>query len=408
MDAALAAGSLRKDVRVVGLISSAHFFSHFYQLVLPPLFPLLKEEFGVSYAALGALTGLFFIASGCAQAPAGFLVDRFGARAVLLSGLALLSGCIALGGFAQTYWILIPIALAAGLGNSVFHPSDYAILNASIYPTRLGRAFGVHGIMGSIGWAAAPPTVIALAALLGWRSALVAVGVAGLAMTAFLATQRDAMADHRRPTGAGRPASRLTDDLRLFVAPPIVLIFAFFVLSSMALIGVQNFVPPALMEVQHLPLGLATSSLTAFLLATAVGTLFGGYLADHTRRRDVVLASGLLLSGVFLLAVAIDDLPAGLIMAALVASGIALGSVGPSRDMVIREAAAIGSAGKVYGFVYSGLDLGAAVAPPLFGWLMDSGAPRLIFVAVAAMMVLSIATVTQLRRAPPAAAAVPE
>src|SRR5258708_6359064 len=305
MDAALAAGSLRKDVRVVGLISSAHFFSHFYQLVLPPLFPLLKEEFGVSYAALGALTGLFFIASGCAQAPAGFLVDRFGARAVLLSGLALLSGCIALGGFAQTYWILIPIALAAGLGNSVFHPSDYAILNASIYPTRLGRAFGVHGIMGSIGWAAAPPTVIALAALLGWRSALVAVGVAGLAMTAFLATQRDAMADHRRPTGAGRPASRLTDDLRLFVAPPIVLIFAFFVLSSMALIGVQNFVPPALMEVQHLPLGLATSSLTAFLLATAVGTLFGGYLADHTSRRDVVRESGVRVSGVVLLPVAI-------------------------------------------------------------------------------------------------------
>src|SRR5258708_15679864 len=127
MDAALAAGSLRKDVRVVGLISRAHFFSHFYQLVLPPLFPLLKEEFGVSYAALGALTGLFFIASGCAQAPAGFLVDRFGARAVLLSGLALLSGCIALGGVAQTYLILFPVPPARRLGNLAVYPPPHPL-----------------------------------------------------------------------------------------------------------------------------------------------------------------------------------------------------------------------------------------------------------------------------------------
>lgn len=408
MDVGLAATTFRRDVRVVSLISCAHFFSHFYQLVLPPLFPLLKEEFGVSYTALGIVTTLFFVASGCAQAAAGFLVDRFGARAVLLGGLTVLSASIIAAGFAHDYWVLLPVAAAAGLGNSVFHPADYAILNASVYPTRLGRAFGVHGIMGSIGWAAAPPAVIMLAASVGWRSALVALGVAGLAMVVFLAFQADAMIDHRRPAAAGQERPRLADDLRVLLVAPIILIFAFFVLSSMALIGVQNFVQPALMALQHISLSAATGSLTAFLLAMAAGTLIGGYLADHTQRRDVVLAGGLVVSGLCLVGIAVENLPIVIVEAALVVAGIALGSVGPSRDMVIRQAAAIGSAGKVYGFVYSGLDLGAAVGPPIFGALIDHGAPRLIFAAIALLLLLSIATVTGLPRRPVAPAPVAE
>ena len=403
MEAALPAAALRRDLRVMSLIGGAHFFSHFYQLVLPPLFPLLKEEFGVSYAALGVVSGFLFIASGLAQAPAGFLVDRFGARAVLLGGLGLCSGAIALTGLAQSYWVLLPIAVAAGLGNAVFHPADYAILNASIHPTRVGRAFGVHGITGNIGWAAAPPAAVLLAALFGWHAAMMLLGGAGLVMTLFLATQGDAIVDHRKPA-AHLPPTRLIDDIKLFLALPILLIFAFFLLSSMALIGVQNFAPPALMALQQVPLSFATGALTAFLLAAAGGTFVGGFLADHTRWRDLVLAMGLLLSGLFFLVLVVGELPNALIMAAFVASGAALGSVGPSRDMVIREATPVGSAGKVYGFVYSGLDLGAAVTPPIFGWLMDRGEPRLIFVGVAALSVLSIATVTQLRRAVPAAA----
>jgi len=407
MEAVLPAAALRRDLRVMSLIGGAHFFSHFYQLVLPPLFPLLKEEFGVSYAALGVVSAVLFIASGLAQAPAGFLVDRFGARAVLLGGLGLCSGAIALTGAAHSYWVLLPIAVAAGLGNAVFHPADYAILNASIHPTRVGRAFGVHGITGNIGWAAAPPAAVMLAAVFGWHAAVTMLGAAGLAMTLFLASQRGAIVDHRKPA-AHLPPTRLVDDMKLFLAAPILLIFAFFVLSSMALIGVQNFSPPALMALQGVPLSFATGALTAFLLAAAGGTFVGGFLADHTRRRDLVLAMGLLLSGLFFLVLVIGQLPSVVIMAAFIASGAALGSVGPSRDMVIREATPIGSAGKVYGFVYSGLDLGAAVTPPLFGWLMDRGEPRLIFVGVAVLSVLSIATVTRLRRAAPATPLVAE
>ena len=399
MDAAAVAGTgVRRDLRVMSLIGGAHFFSHFYQLVLPPLFPLLKEEFGVSYAALGVVSALLFVASGAAQAPAGFLVDRLGARKVLLGGLGLCSGAIALMAVAQSYWMLLPLAVASGLGNAVFHPADYAILNASIHPTRVGRAFGLHGITGNVGWAAAPPAAVMLTTLFGWHVALLLLGAAGLAMTVYLASQAEVMTDHRKAT-ADLPPTRLVDDVRLFVARPILMIFAFFVLSSMALVGVQNFVPPALMSLDGVPLSFAAGALTAFLLAAAGGTFIGGFVADRTRRRDLVLALGLLFSGVFFLVLVIGQLPAVLIMAALVASGAALGSVGPSRDMVIREATPVGSAGKVYGFVYSGLDLGAAVTPPIFGWLMDRGEPRLIFIGVALLMVASIATVTQLRRA---------
>jgi predicted MFS family arabinose efflux permease len=216
------------------------------------------------------------------------------------------------------------------------------------------------------------------------------------------------MTDHRRPAATGEERPRLADDLRVLLAAPILLIFAFFVLSSMALIGVQSFSQPALMAIQHISLNAATGSLTAFLLAMAVGTLAGGYLADHTHRRDLVLAGGLLLSGVCLLGIAIENLPLVLVESGLVVSGVALGSVGPSRDMVIRQAAAIGSAGKVYGFVYSGLDLGAAVGPPIFGALLDHGAPRLIFAAIAILLMLSIATVMPLRRGQVAAAPVAE
>jgi MFS family permease len=188
-------GSLRRDVRIIGLIGSAHFVSHFFQLALPPLFPLLRESFGVSYVELGLLMSLFFAASGLGQTGAGFLVDHLGARRVLLGGMALLSGATAVAGVVPAFWLLLPVAVFLGLGNSVFHPADYSIFNSAVSPERLGRAYGVHGIFGTLGWVAAPTVVVGLAHAFNWRVSLITVGAAGLAATLALSTQRRTLDD---------------------------------------------------------------------------------------------------------------------------------------------------------------------------------------------------------------------
>ena len=176
-----APSSLRRDVHVIGLIAVAHFFSHFFQLTLPPLFPLLKTVFGVPYVALGLAMSVFYGASGIGQTLSGFLVDRIGAARVLLGGMALFASSVALAGLVPSYWMLLPVALLAGLGNSVFHPADYSILNASVDPRRIGRGYSVHSISGNLGWAVAPTVVVGLTASSGWRAALVTVGARPIA-----------------------------------------------------------------------------------------------------------------------------------------------------------------------------------------------------------------------------------
>ncbi|HEX6081037.1 MAG TPA: MFS transporter, partial [Methylomirabilota bacterium] len=283
MSDSTARSSLRSDVRVIGLIGVAHFFSHFFQLVLPPLFPLLKTVFGVPYVALGLTVSVFYGASGIGQTLSGFLVDRIGALRVLLGGMALFAASIALAGLVPTYWLLLPVALLAGLGNSVFHPADYSILNASVDARRIGRGYSVHSVSGNLGWAVAPTVVFALTAHFGWRVALVTVGGLGLVMAGVLATQAHLFASAR---GAGR--SRGATDLRMLLSGPIMAAFAYFALIAMAVIGVQTFGVSGLIRVYETPMAAATACLTAFLLGSAAGTLVGGLLADRTSRHDVL------------------------------------------------------------------------------------------------------------------------
>ena len=378
-----AEASLRRDVRVIGLVGAAHFFSHFFQLVLPPLFPILKDELGVPYVALGLVMGVFFAASGIGQTVSGFLVDRWGAARVLLAGMALLG-----------------VAILAGLGNSVFHPADYSIFNASVNARRLGRAYSVHGICGNLGWTAAPAVVVGLTGLYGWRAALTIVGTVGLGAVALLATQAHLLADGGGRAAApamGRPRN-LADDLRLLTAAPILAAFGYFTLLAISLIGMQTFSVAALMAIYHVPLGLATGALTAMFLGSALGVLAGGVLADRTARHHVVAASGMTAGAVLALVLASAAPPAALLPVVMALAGFFLGSTSPSRDMLVRAATPPGASGKVYGFVYSGLDLGSALTPLAFGWLLDHGEPRAVFVVAAVFMLLTIATVVQVRR----------
>ncbi len=395
-----AEASLHRDVRVIGLVGSAHFFSHFFQLVLPPLFPILKEELGVPYVALGLLMGVLFAASGIGQTVSGFLVDRWGAARVLLAGMALLAGSIAAIGLTHSYGALLAVAVLAGLGNSVFHPADYSIFNASVNARRLGRAYSVHGICGNLGWTAAPAVVVGLTGLYGWRAALMIVGVVGLGAVALLATQSHFLAD-----GGGRGAARtmgrprsLADDLRLLTAAPILAAFGYFTLLAISLIGMQTFSVAALMAIYHVPLGLATGALTAMFLGSALGVLAGGFLADRTSRHHLVAAGGMTAGAVLALVLASAVPPTALLPVVMALAGFFLGSTSPSRDMLVRAATPPGASGKVYGFVYSGLDLGSSLTPLAFGWLLDHGEPRAVFVMAAVFMLLTIGTVVQVRR----------
>ncbi len=384
----------------MALVSSAHFVSHFFQLTLPPLFPLLKDTLDVPYLALGLVMTVFYAASAVSQAAGGFAVDRLGARPVLVGGLTLFSASIALAGLAPSYRVLLPIALAAGLGNSVFHPADYSIMSTTVDPRRVGRAFSVHGVSGTIGYAAAPTVMVGLAAFLGWRGALVASGGAGLAITAViaLAARRvipsPAHPAHARAAG-GRPAGT---DLRGLLTLPIVLAFAYFALHAGANVGVKAFSVTAIVAIYGVPLAAATAALTGYLLGTAVGILGGGFIADRVRRHDLVAAGGLAVAALLLGSVGSGGLSAFSLLLTLVLAGLALGATSASRDMLVRAVAPAGASGKVYGLVYSGFDLGQAVVPPVLGWLLDRGEPRLLFAVIGALMLLTTATVVQVRR----------
>ncbi len=390
-------GGRASGVRIITLVSSAHLLSHFYQLALPPLFPLLRLELDVSFVALGVLMTVFYSASAIGQTISGFLVDRFGARRILLGGLSLFAGAIALAGLSASYVMLTGAMLLAGLGNSVFHPADYSLLNAAVSPRRLGRAYSTHSICGNIGWTLSPVVVGGLAATLGWRAALVSVGGLGLVAAFVLAQQRALEESQPAPRGAGGSAGLLAD-VRFLLATPILMAFAYFTLLASSMSGVQTFSVTVLVALYQTPLALATGALTAYLAGSAAGILTGGILADRTSRHALVAGGGMLLAAALTLVLASGAPAPTLLTPLMVMVGFAKGVTAPSRDLLVRAATPAGSSGKVFGFVYSGLDLGSLAMPPVYGWFVDHGEPRAVFVVAAVLMVLTILTVLEVRR----------
>ena len=395
-----AIGSTRRDVEVIALVSTAHGLSHFYQLVLPPLFPFITREFGISYGEVALTTGLFYAVSGLAQTPAGFLVDRFGARNVLLGGLGLAAASAGFIGLVPSFWMMLPLVVLAGLGNCVFHPADYSILTHTVSPKRMARAYGVHTLSGNLGWTLAPVTMLGLASAVGWRGALVAASLLGLgAVIVFASLSRTLHAARReRKLMAAPKGAQRFSYLSLLATPAILLCFAYFVLLSIALVGNQTFMPTALNTLYGTSLATANFALTMYLAGSSLGIIAGGFAADRSRRHERIVALGLLLSAALMMLIGSVAMPDPLIVACVALAGFATGTTTPSRDMLVRSATPPGSTGKVFGFVYSGLDLGSAVTPPVLGWFLDRGVPQMVFVLAAAALLLTVATVLGLKR----------
>ncbi len=364
---------LRVDAGVIGLVGLGHLISHFSQLLLAPLFPWLKDAFSVSYAQLGFLMTLFFVVSCAMQAASGFLVDRYGPRNILFAGLALIS-VAAFGMAASTsYEMLAVCAVVAGAGNAVFHPVDFTLLNRKVSPARLGHAYSVHGLTGSLGWALAPALQVPLTLAYSWRVALVAAGVLVVAVMAVLWICRDQLALPQRPRAQADTAAAAAQDgsfdfLRI---PSVWMCFVFFLLYAVVLSVVQAFAPEAARQLHGVPVALAAVCVTVYMVASAAGIALGGFLVADPQRCERIMAAGMGVAALIALAIGFADLPAMAVPALFGAMGFAAGLAGPSRDLIVKRSTPEHATGRVYGVVYAGLDIGQALAAPLFGGLLD-------------------------------------
>ena len=374
------------SLRTLAAISTAHWVSHFHIFVLPMLFPFLKAQLGVGYIDLGFALTVFAVTSGLTQAPIGYLADHVGARKILLLGLTLGGCALILLGLHLSYPSLIASALLLGLANSVYHPADYAILSAHMDETRMGRAFSIHTFAGFLGGAVAPAIMAGLVATIGGHGALIVAGAMGPAVALLLVIVGipDASAADRGPNGV-----RASKQKNL-ITPALIVLTVFFMLLSLSSAGISNFGVVALMSGYGASFSTANIALTAFLGSSAIGVLAGGFLADRTQRHGQVAAACFAINAGLVLIIALVALPSLTLTLTMGLAGFLGGMIAPSRDMLVRNAAPPGAAGRAFGIVSTGFNIGGIISPLLFGWIMDQNMPHWVFGASVVFMILTV------------------
>ena len=378
---------LKQDATIIGLVGLAHASSHFAHLLLPLMFPVFMKEFGLSYSELGLLMTTFFVVSGVGQASAGFVVDRLGARPLLFVALGLFVVACAAASQVTGYTGLLGVAALAGLGNATFHPVDFTILNQRVSGPRLGYAFSAHGLTGNLGWAAAPMFFASISGLYSWRVVYLAAAVMYVCIFLLLFLQRDKLSTQV----VVRPVDALAEHDMAFMKLPVVWwCFGFFLLSTMTLAVVQSFSVSILKAMHGVSFEAATLTLTAYMLCGAVGMFVGGFVAARTANSDRVVAIAMGAGAVLLALCSTGLFGATGTLVVLAGTGFAVGIGGPSRDMMIKKATPKGATGRVYGLVYSGLDVGFAISPLLFGAFMDRGWYGATLFGAAVVLMLSV------------------
>jgi MFS family permease len=391
-----AAAPLKQDASVIGLVGMAHLISHFSQLLLAPLFPWLKTEFNASYAELGFLMTVFFVVSCAVQAASGFVVDKFGPRPVLFAGLALI-GVAAFGyALSTSYWMLAGAAVIGGIGNGVFHPVNYTLLNRKVSAPRLGHAYSVHGITGSLGWALAPAILVPLAFAYSWRVALMAAGVLTFTVLVVQILNRNKLTLPVVVASRSNPATE--SSFGFLRIPAVWMCFAFFFWFAAVLSVIQTFAPSAAQRLHDVPVALVAICLTIYMLGSAGGMVLGGFLAADARRCERVVGLGFGIAAASALLLALGNLDAWTVPVLFGLMGFASGVAGPSRDLLVKKSTPDNASGRVYGVVYAGLDTGQALAPLLFGMLMDNGQYRSVLLGLVVLQGVLVASAFNMRR----------
>jgi len=389
------------DVRVIGLISLAHGSSHFFHLVLPPMFPWLKDAFALSYAELGLLMSIFFVVSCVVQASSGFLVDRIGARPVLFAGVGLLALAALTYSQSNGYLMLIMGAVIAGCGNGIFHPVDYTLINHKISPPNLPYAYSMHGVTGYLGWAVAPAFMVGIAQLSDWRIAFLSAALLEAIILVILWVNKNQLLDNVKErhesshasAQAANPGGAPESAFAFLKLPAVWLCWMFFFFSMASTSSLQSFAPSALFSIYELSLTTGSYYITLLALGSAGGVLFGGYLAAKLQAPERIVSTCLSVTVVMCLLLATGFISLELIPIIFFALGFGYGVVAPSRDLLVKKATPQGVAGRVYGIVYSGIDLGAAVGPFIFGLFMDAGLPKALFIGIVIFQLMIIPTV---------------
>jgi len=420
----------RQDWLIIALVGAAHSCSHFFQLVIPTLYLSLAAEFGYDFAQLGLLASIFFLMSSIGQASSGFVVDRVGPTPVLWFGL----GCFVASGVlisaSNGYAMLALAAAVGGAGNSVFHPVDYSILNHRVSAARLGHGFSTHGLTGNLGWALAPVFMAAFIHLANWRVAAIAASALVAIVLLFTWWGRDLLSGNTDTLGRTNHEDAMSKDasasgsngdlsqkgamatLRALVMQPALWgAFLFFACTSISLSAIQNYTIPMLDTVYGVDKVIAGSALSGYMLAAALGMFAGGFVVSSTPRSEFTVFVSLVLAAAFfaLLATGMVGSPVALVLIAM--AGFFSGVAGPSRDMLIRRVTPKGATGTVYGLVYSGMDIGASLAPVAFGLMLDVGLTRgpwvgaAVSFVVAALLAMAVGRAAAARNAPSASMA---
>ncbi len=384
------------DVRLVAGVSAAHFVSHFYMLVLPPLFAFVRADYAVTYTEIGLALTMFNAVSAVAQTPAGFLIDRINARFALIAGLIFGAAGFAIAAAVDSYWVLIAAFGLVGLGNTVYHPADYALLSRHVAPARMSQAYSVHTFAGMLGSAAAPGAVLLMHSVYGWRGAFL--GAAALGVFAAFVLLFTPGGEAASATSKPAAADSGPTNWRLLLTAPILVNFLFFLIYAFASFGLQNFSVVALGQLYGTSPVTANTALSGYLLLSALGVLIGGWIAGRMTHHRFIAALGLSVTALTALLIGSVDLGALLLVLVMALAGLCGGMVMPSRDLIVREVTPPGSFGKVFAFVTTGYHVAGILAPLAFGALLDHGEPRAIFMAVAVFTLLSICAVASVPR----------
>ncbi|MEP9375478.1 MFS transporter [Aquabacter sp. CN5-332] len=398
MTLAIPATAPRRELATISAVSAGHFVSHILQLALAPLFIAMRDDLGVSFTELGVLLSIFYLFSGGGQVVAGIMVDRFGADRLLLGGILLQSASMAAMGLAPTYATMLPFAALAGLGNSVYHPADLSILSHRIRTERLGRAFALHVVAGNLGYAASPLASGALALMYGWRTALVVMGVSCLMVGFALMMARPLLRIERHQEHAHQEAAGAPSFADIIASRVVLLAFFYFFLTAICLVGLQSFGITALQEGFGMGTAFAALTLTFYQGANVCGVMLGGYIADRASHHHRIAMAGLAVAAVALFVIGLVQIPPLATLVLMVVIGFSLGMTTPSRDVLVRHAAPANARGKVFGFVYSGFDIGALAGPLMYGIMLDNHMTHAVFLGAAAPLLVGIVTVIGVRK----------